>query len=312
MPISFRRRLFAGFNQGVAVGIGCPAGGSRSGGKGPGRIRLHEFEGGIFLAENLSGNLDKGGGIALPHVGDAVVNTDAAVFRQFHLGNGRIGQPPAVPHGVKYRGQAHSSFFKGTGLRLPGRPLPPERMFFNLAQAGGDSRGLGQHNARAVFVPAPQGVFHAQFEGVHSQLFRQQIHHPFEGKAHLDDAETPHGSGNGIIGIKAPALNQRMGNAIRPPGMLHAQGHHFRAEMGVSAGIVIETAGERLERSVGCGAETVMHPGGMTLVSGNQDFLRGSTTSSRGGRRRAWPPEPAGTGLSRRPCRRKLRPDKGR
>ena len=61
-------------------------------------------------------------------------------------------------------------------------------MFFNLAQAGGDARRLGEYDARAVFVPAPQGVFHTQCQRVHAQLCGQQIHHPFEGKAHLDDA----------------------------------------------------------------------------------------------------------------------------
>ncbi len=212
--------LLAGLDQGVAVGVGRPAGRGGAGGEGPVRVGLDELDGGVFLAEDLACDLEEGGGVSLSHVGDAAVEQDPAVRGELDLGDRRVGEPAAVAHGVEHGGHADAPLLEGARLGDPLSPFPPEGMASDRLEARGDPRGLGHRHAGAVPVPLPEGVLQAQLQGVQVQFPRQEVHHPFEGEAHLGHAEAAHGAGDGIVRVDAPAFDQGMGDRGR--GRRHA------------------------------------------------------------------------------------------
>jgi len=139
-------------------------------------------------------------------------------------------------------------------------------------EAGGDAGGGRQRDAGAVPVAAPEGVLQPQFERVDVQPFRDQIHHPLEGEADLDHAESPHGPGDRRIRVDAPPLDQRVRDAVRAAGVLHAQGHHLPAQVGVGPRVVVEAAVQGVQGAVVLRAQPVDHPDRVALVSGQHVF----------------------------------------
>ena len=132
---------------------------------------------------------------------------------------------------------------------------------------------MHQGNARAVPVSAPECVFQPQLQWIHAKFFRQAIYHLLDGECYLGYAESAHGSANRIVGIDAPALNQNVGNAIRPTRMLHAQFKYLSSKMGVCAGIIIQSAFQTFKRSVSIGAKSIVQSRRVSFISGDKAFL---------------------------------------
>jgi len=82
-----------------------------------------------------------------------------------------------------------------------------------------------------------QRVNLAQFQRVHSQGVRQNIHHTFHREGGLQHAKTAESAGRRVIRIDSVAVGLDMGNDIRTSGVRGRAGHHFFAKRGVSAGI---------------------------------------------------------------------------
>ncbi|OPY83997.1 MAG: hypothetical protein A4E72_02444 [Syntrophus sp. PtaU1.Bin208] len=133
-------KLFASLDQRIAVSISCAAGRGGARGERPVRVRLDDFDGGVFLAEDLTGDLSEGRRISLAHVADTVVDADFTFRRNLDLCNRRIRQPPAIPHGIEDGGDPDASFSERACPAFPFLPFLPQGMLLNFVQAGHDAR----------------------------------------------------------------------------------------------------------------------------------------------------------------------------
>ena len=84
-------------------------------------LRLAQFQLRRVLPEQVTGDLQEGAGVALPHIRDGVVDDDLPFRVQLHLGDRRIAHLAAVARGVEHRRQAHAAPGVRRRMRRPRR-----------------------------------------------------------------------------------------------------------------------------------------------------------------------------------------------
>ena len=134
------------------------------------------------------------------------------------------------------------------GVLFPGVARGPQFVALDAAQALVKAHGGGQRDARAVAVPATQGVLAAQVQAVPSEPVGHPVHHALEGQAGLGHAKAPEGPGHGVVGVDAQAPAIHVLHPVGPGGVLHAQFHDLAAQMGVGTGIVPQATDHAPER----------------------------------------------------------------
>ena len=188
-------------------------------------------------AEDLGRDLAERGGLAAAHVGAAAADDEAAVHLEADPRAGPVVQPHDAPVRLEVAGEPAADLYMGRTRRCRW----PQRGPRPLAQFRDRDVSL-DHLADGQRVASPQRVHATDRDRIHSEGPRDAVQLGLVREHGLHGAESAHGAGGRVVGVRDPRVDLDGGDAVRARRRHRGIEQHERREVRVGAGV-----GEQLD-----------------------------------------------------------------